>query len=363
MKDSRQSRYEAFKSLDDFSLFDLECVRLILQGGSVLDWGKFNPTPAEIDAFCRVHQLDPENTDDVALIERIRDEAVAYLRETLSFPVPRPVRSASLVELFRMAGDGSTRHRQLCACTLLKAMHVINHFDANEARQALAMTDQELFLAAERRIYRTVSNMMALGMPIVEFMGGRKQRTSMVTKLLSKSTPLSTQLFDKMRFRIITTHKADVLPIINYLERNLFPFNYVLASESYNTLFPFADHCATNKHLSSLLDQMQIDSKTKNRLLPLSNQHSSSKYRVVHWVADMPIKVPDFTDAFRTDGVNPIPRPIVYLRTELQILDRRSHRQNERSDASHSKYKERQIESVAERLKVGLRKFRDLDIR
>jgi uncharacterized protein (TIGR04552 family) len=363
MKDSRQSRHEPFKSLDDFSLFDLECVRLILQGGSVLDWGKFNPTPAEIDAFCRVHQLDLENTDDVALIERIRDEAVAYLRETLSFPVPRPVRSASLVELLRMAGDGSTRHRQLCACTLLKAMHVINHFDANEARQALAMTDQELFLAAERRIYRTVSNMMALGMPIVEFMGGRKQRTSMVTKLLSKSTPLSTQLFDKMRFRIITTDKADVLPIINYLERNLFPFNYVLASESYNTLFPFADHCATNKHLSSLLDQLQIDSKTKNRLLPLSNKHSSSKYRVVHWVADMPIKVPDFTDAFRTDGVNPIPRPIVYLRTELQILDRRSHRQNERSDASHSKYKERQIESVAERLKVGLRKFRDLDIR
>ncbi len=363
MKDSRQSRHEPFKSLDDFSLFDLECVRLILQGGSVLDWRKFTPTPAEIDAFCRVHQLDLENPDDVALVERIRDEAVAYLRETLSFPVPRPLRGASLVELLQMAGENSTRHRQLCACTLLKAMHVINHFDANEARQALTMTDQELFLAAERRIYLTISNMMALGMPIVEFMGGRKQRTSMVTKLLSKSTPLSTQLFDKMRFRIITTNKTDVLPIISYLERNLFPFNYVLASESYNTLFPFADHCAKNKHLSSLLDQQQLGSKMENRLLPLSNKHSSSNYRVVHWVADMPIKVPDFTEAFRTDGVNPIPRPIIYLRTELQILDRRSHRQNERSDASHSNYKERQIESVAERLKVGLRKFRDLDIR
>jgi uncharacterized protein (TIGR04552 family) len=363
MKESRQSRYEHFKSLDDFSLFDLESVRLILRGGSVLDWRKFNPSPSEIEAFCRVQQLDFDNPNDIALTERIRDEAVAYLRETLSFPVPRPVRKASLVELLLMAGDTSTRHRQLCACTLLKAMHVINHFDANEARQAITMTDQELFFAAERRIYQAVSHMMALGLPIVEFMGGRKQRTSMVTKLLSKSTPLSTQLFDKMRFRIITTRKADVLPIISYLQRNLFPFNYVLASESYNTLFPFADHCAKNKHLTTLLDQLQIDSNMENRLLPLSNKHSSSKYRVVHWVADMPIKVPDFENAFRTDGVNPSPRPIIYLRTELQILDRGSHRQNERSDASHHKYKARQIESVAERLKVGLRKYRESDTR
>ncbi len=335
---------------------DLELVRLILRGGSALDWHKLNLSRPEIKALCRAHCFDLDNQDDIALIARIRNEAVVYLRETLSFPVPGPVRKASLLELLEMAGNTSNRHRQLCACTLLKAMHIINHFDASEARQALATTDQELFQSAERRIYQIISHMMAEGLPVVEFLGGRKQRASVVTKLLSKESPLATQLFDKMRFRVITPTRDDILPVINYLARNLFPFNYVLAGESFNTLLPFVSYCQKHKHLTKLVEKLQIDHDLENKLQPLSNLHSSPKYQVVHWVADMPLRVPDYKTAFRTDGVNPYPRPLVYLRTELQILDRRSHRQNERSDASHNKYKERQIKAVASRLKVGLRR-------
>ncbi|MCP4604898.1 MAG: TIGR04552 family protein [Proteobacteria bacterium] len=356
MEQTRKPRYEAFRSLDRFSLFDLELVRLILRGGSVLDWHKLNLPRSEARAFCRALRLDLNDKDDIAMIERVRDESVVYLREILLFPVPRPVRKASFLELLEMAGNSSNRHRQLCACTLLKTMHIINHFDASEARQALAMTDQELFHAAERRIYQTISHMMANRLPIVEFMGGRKQRASMVTKLLSKDSPLSTQLFDKMRFRVITTTRDDILPIINYLARNLFPFNYLLAGESYNTLIPFASYCAEQDHLTKLVKKLQIDPEVENQLQPLSNRHSSPQYRMVHWVADMPLRVPNFENAFRTDGIDPIPRPIIYIRTELQILDRRSHRLNERSDASHHQYKQRQIKSVASRLKVGLRK-------
>ncbi|MCP4674473.1 MAG: TIGR04552 family protein [Deltaproteobacteria bacterium] len=331
-------------------------VRLILRGGSVLDWHRLNLSRTDAKAFLRVHRIDLKNPDSIALVDRIRDESVTYLRETLSFPVPVPVRKASFFDLIEMAGDSSSRHRQLCACTLLKAMHIINHFDASEARQALAMTDQELFQAAERRIYRTISHMMAERLPIVEFMGGRKQRASMVTKLLSKNTPLATQLFDKMRFRVITNSRDDILPVINYLARNLFPFNYLLAGESYNSLIPFATFCAEHPNLAKLAKKLQLEPEIDNRLLSLANEHSSPNYRVVHWVADMPLKVPDFMNAFRTDGVNPIPRPIIHVRTELQILDRRTHRRNERSDASHRKYKDRQTKAVANRLKVGLRK-------
>ncbi len=356
MEQQRKAQFEQFHSLERFSLPDLEMVRLILRGGSVLDWHRLNLSRTDAKAFLRVHRIDLKNPDCVALVDRIRTEAVTYLRETLSFPVPVPVRKASLTDLIEMAGDNSSRHRQLCACTLLKAMHIINHFDASEARQALAMTDQELFHAAERRIYRTISHMMAKRLPIVEFMGGRKQRASMVTKLLSKNTPLATQLFDKMRFRVITNSRDDILPIINYLARNLFPFNYLLAEESYNSLIPFATFCAEHPNLAKLAKKLQLEPEIDNRLLSLANEHSSPNYRVVHWVADMPLRVPDFMNAFRTDGVNPVPRPIIHVRTELQILDRRTHRQNERSDASHKKYKDRQTKSVANRLKVGLRK-------
>ena len=354
MKQILDTTFEPYKSLDKFSLFDLELVRVILRGGSVLDWHRLNLRRSETKGFLRTHLLDMKDPDDIAFITRIRDEAVLYLREILSFPVPKPVRNASLVDLLEMAGDRTNRHRQFCACVLLKTMHTLNHFDAEEARQALGMADQELFQAAERRIYRTLSHMMANGLPVVEFVGGRKQRSSMLTKLFSKGT-LSAQLFDKMRFRIITSSVDDVMPVINYLARNLFPFNYGLASECYNTLFPFGLFCAEHPHLRKISKNLQLDSDVDTYQDPLSaNKHSSPDYRVVHWVTDMPIRIPNYQEAFVTDGIDPIPRPIVYVRTELQILDRSAHRYNERGDAAHSRYKERQRRTVINRLKLGL---------
>jgi uncharacterized protein (TIGR04552 family) len=350
---NRTKHREPYRAIDDFTPFDVETARLILQGGSVLDWTRLHLSIPEIETLCRAHCIDLDSPADVALVERIRDEAVEYLTEQFAFPVPTPVRRASLPELLRMASSPTSRHRQLCACTLLKAMHVINHFDASEARQALVMTDQELFLLAEENIYRTISRMMAERLPVVEFLGGRKQRASMVTKLLSKSDPLSAQLFDKMRFRVVTATREDVLPTINYLSRTLFPFNHVLSGESYNTLFPFASFCEEHPHLGELVDRVNeapepIDPQPQ----PFSNAHSSPRYRVVHWVADMPLKLADFATKFHTDGVDPIPRPIVYVRAELQILDRKTHRVNERGHASHRRYKERQRSFVSQRLRV-----------
>ncbi len=356
MESVKQLVGEPYRRLEDFSLWDLEVVRLIITGGTVLDWYRLGLGAEEAKAFLRAHRLDLDRAEDAALVGRIRDEAVVYLRETFDFPIPRPVRHASFLELVEMAGDTSNRHRRMCACTVLKAMHIINHFDASEARQALAMTDQELFQAAERRIYKLMSQMMAHKLPVAEFMGGRKRKASMVTKLLSKSSPLSAQLFDKMRFRIITNTIDDIFPVMAYLMANLFPFNYVVAGESYNTLIPFLQYCRCDPHLSGLVERLQLSPSDEAQAAgqSLTNRHSSPDYRVAHWVADMPLRIPNYESVFVTDGINPIPRPIVYVRTEIQILDRPTHRRNERGPASHEAYKQRQLRAVASRLKVGL---------
>ena len=354
MDPNRAKLREPYRSLDAFTLSDVETASLILRGGSVLDWSRLNLTPPEIDTLCRAHCLDLDDPADAALVDRIREEAIAYLGEQFGFPIPAPIRRATLPELLAVASTGVSRHRRLCACTLLKAMHVINHFDASEARQSLKLTEQELFELAEDAIYRTISRMMAERLPVVEFWGGRKQRSSMVTKLLSKADPLSAQLFDKMRFRVVTATKDDVLPTINFLSRTLFPFNYVLSSESYNTLLPFQEFCAEHAHLAALTGQLDLDPAPAESAQPVSNVHSSPRYRVVHWVADMPLKLDDYESKFDTDGINPVPRPIVYVRVELQILDRRTHRVNERGHASHRQYKARQRGFVSDRLHVGL---------
>jgi len=342
-----------YRALDKFQLFDLDIVRLSLTDENILDWTRLNLTDKDAEKLCKNHCLDLNDPSDIALIERIRDESIAYLQEEFDFPMPSPIRNASLFELFKIASNSNTRHRQFCACTLLKAMHIINHFDAGEARQALQITDQQLFQKAEARIYQTISHMMADRLPIVEFMGGRKQRASMVTKLLSKDDPLAAQLFDKIRFRVVTATRDDVLPAINFLSRNLFPFNYILPGESYNTLFPFATYIENHTHLRELASQLNGRNTMNDELNPMvSNIHSSPKYRVVHWVADMPVRIEDYKNAFITDGVNPVPRPVIYVRAEIQILDRKTHRQNERGEAAHIRYKERQKVSVLEKLKV-----------
>lgn len=342
-----------YRSLDKFQLFDLDVVRLSLNNESILDWSRLNLSDDDTEMLCRNHGLNLDDPADIALIERIRDESIAYLQEEFDFPMPAPIRKASLPELFRIASNTSTRHRQFCACTLLKAMHIINHFDAGEARQALTITDQQLFQKAEARIYQTISKMMADRLPIVEFMGGRKQRASMVTKLLSKNDPLAAQLFDKIRFRVVTATKEDILPTINFLSQNLFPFNYILSGESYNTLFPFASYVQQHPHLQKLMNQISNTESLEDSLNPMAqNIHSSPKYQVVHWVADMPVRIENFKSAYVTDGVNPVPRPIIYVRAEIQILDRKTNRFNERGEAAHGKYKERQKSSVLEKLKV-----------
>lgn len=348
-----QNYINPYRSLDNFKLFDLDIVRLSLTNENILDWTRLNLTDKDAEKLCRNHCLDLNNPSDIALIDRIRDESIAYLQDEYEFPMPGPIRKGSLFELFRIASNTNIRHRQFCACTLLKAMHIINHFDAGEARQALTITDQQLFQKAEARIYQTISRMMADRLPVVEFMGGRKQRASMVTKLLSKTDPLAAQLFDKIRFRVVTATKDDVLPAINFLSRNLFPFNYILSGESYNTLFPFASYVHGHTHLRGLSDQQSGPNSLENGLYPMiQNAHSSPKYQVVHWVADMPVRIENFKNAFITDGVNPVPRPVIYVRAEIQILDRKTHRINERGHAAHTKYKARQKESVLEKLKV-----------
>ena len=48
------------------------------------------------------------------------------------------------------------------------------------------------------------------GLPIVEVIGGRKNKDSLYTKLLSKRETIAAQIYDKVRFRIVNGSNARV---------------------------------------------------------------------------------------------------------------------------------------------------------
>ena len=325
-------------------------MRLILQGGSVIDWHRLNFTRADqIEAFLKNHEIDPAL--DRAYVDHVKSEAISYLRRNFAFAIPKPVERASMEELISMAsGKG---HRQLCACTILKVVHIIHHMAGRELLFRLPVSDRDLFHFVEEKVYRVVGTMLSEGFPITEFIGGRKNLDSTYTKLLSKPEATAAALYDKLRFRIVTRTRDHLMPVLLYLTERLFPYNYVVPRESTNTIFHFRSYCEQNPHLKKMVDRFQ--GEVDDELTPGDNRFSAPTYRVIHFVTDVPLRVPAHIMELAPAGSETL-GPIVYMLCEFQLLDAESEGANESGEASHEAYKARQKDGVRRRLRLGARK-------
>lgn len=348
---------DEFRALAKLTLAELEGIRLVLRGGSVIDWHRLNfRAPEEVDRFLHAHEIDLAEPVDRARSEAVKNSAISYLRRKFDFPIPRPVAEKDVAGLLALAS--AKGHRQLCACAILKVMHIIHHLEARELLFMLPTSDEEVFHLVEQKVYRVVGGALAKGFPVVEFIGGRKNRDSLYTKLLSKQEVSAAQIYDKLRFRIVMRSVEDVFPMLNHLTREVFPFNYVIPSESTNTLVHFRGYCTADAHLQAHLRDLQLSPSLEDGLEDggkelVDNEFSSKSYRVVHFVVDMPIRVPDSMLSEAPPAAWALGR-VIFVQTEFQLLDYSSDQRNEIGDASHAAYKARQHEAVTRRLKVGM---------
>lgn len=327
---------------------------MVLSGGSVIDWHRLHfQSHEDARAFIRNHELDPDTPSDREYIDHIKSEAISYLRRNFTFSIPRPIQRASMEELLLLAS--SQGHRQLCACSILKAVQIINHMAGRELLFCLPVSDRDLFHIVEEKVYRVVGTMLSEGFPITEFIGGRKNPDSTYTKLLSKPEATAAALYDKLRFRIVTRSKEHVLPVLLYLTERLFPFTYVVPRESSNTILPFHSYCSSHPHLGKLLEQLDDDATEQLRVG--DNTFSAPSYRVIHFVTDVPVRVPPHIMEQAPEGSENL-GPIVYMLCEFQILDAESEAQNEAGEASHDAYKQRQKRAVFSRLRISPRRQR-----
>ena len=356
---SRELPPERLKPLDGFTLADLEAVRLVLRGDSVIDWHRLNlSSDDEARRFLRAHELDPDDRADRARMESVKNEAIAFLRRQFDFPIPKPVARASVEEILLLASGRG--HRQVCACTILKAMHVIHHAEGRELLFCVPLSDQDVFRLVEDKVYRVVGGMLASGFPITEFVGGRKNKDSLYTKLLSKRNASASEIYDKLRFRIVTRTADDILPVIHYLTEHLFPFSLCVSGESKSTIFDFRAFCLAHPHLRPMVKDFQTGPSVQGHPAevpeahPSDNEFSAAAYRVIHFVVDLPIRLPKkVLDAAPPAGWSL--GPVIFVLCEFQVVDRETEAANERGEASHERYKERQREAVMQRLKLGVR--------
>ena len=359
------------RSLGELSLGDVEAVRLLLRGGSVIDWHRLSFASYEdLDRFLRVNEFDPDDPDDVDRLEVLREEAVEYITRNFSFRIPPDVAEEMPArELLMLAAQKG--RRQTHACIVLKVMHIIQHLAGRELLTKLPISDDAFFHIVEAKVVKVVEDIRAAGLPIVEFAWSRKERDSLITKLLAKKQTLAAHVYDKLRFRLITRTPDDLVPALAELTQRIIPFNYVVPGESVNDLVSidaFSQAVAQFGHLAEMQPEAEGDAEPRPERAPTAeakltqpiNEFSAADFKIVNFVADLPVRV-DRVPGHEDNALYRELGRVVYVLTEFQVVDAQTAEANDRGDASHLAYKERQKSRVKARLTRGVHGLREGD--
>jgi uncharacterized protein (TIGR04552 family) len=335
---------------------ELETLRLLLRGGSIIDWKRLDfHQPGEVDHFLGLNLFDLDDPRDERRLRAILAQAVEYLRSAFGYRVAEPVaHPEDLRDLFLLASGAREpgKYRRI-ACVVLKVMHVIHHLEARELLFRTPIREVDLADRVHRRVMLEAERMRAAGLPVVEFAGNRKPRASLVTKLLAKRESVAAQVFDRVRYRVVTERPDQVGSVVWYLTQALFPFNFAVPGQTQNSLVRFADLLAEHPRGRALADELQVPLELE-RVDPSAarNEFSGRHYKVLNFVVDLPVRIDDLIPPL--DPMADELGRVVFSLVEFQIMDAATATQNEEGDSSHDRYKRRQLKRVLRRLSRGL---------
>jgi uncharacterized protein (TIGR04552 family) len=335
---------------------DLETLRLLLRGGSVVDWRRLDfETREEVDQFLAINLFDLSSRRDEARLRSILAQAVDYLRTVFGYRVAEAVaKPEDLRDLFLIASGvlEPKRYRRI-ACVVLKVMHVVQHLEARELLFRTAVRESDLAEKVDRRVVAELTRLQREGQPIVEFGGSAKPRHSLMTKLLAKRESVAAQIFDRLRYRIVTERQEQLAPIVLLLTERLFPFNHAIPGQTQNNLVSFSELLRAHPDGARVGEALQFphDEEEPDPAAP-QNDFSGKAYRVLNFVVDFPVRIDEFIPR-AVPAAEDLGR-IIYLLVEFQVVDVETQKRNEAGDSAHDRYKRRQLKRVLRRLSRGL---------
>jgi uncharacterized protein (TIGR04552 family) len=352
---STAGRAAPYRPVAELDVGDLEVLRLVLHGGSVVDWRRLHfRDAAEVDHFLRMNLFDLSDPRDERRIRSVLEQAVEYLRGAFGYRVAESVaRPADLRHLFLLAsGHAEPARNRRIACVVLKCMHVVHHLEARELLFRTALREADLAERVDRRVTAVARQMAADGFPVVEFHGNVKNRTSLVSKMLVKRETLAAQVFDRVRYRLVVRTPDQIAPVLHHLFQVLFPFNYLVPGQTLNSLLEFREVLALHPRGAQLGGHLQpsLDPEEPDRRK--SNPFSGKGYRVLNFVVDVPVRIDDLVPEAATlaDDLG----RVVFSLVEFQVTDEETARLNEQGASAHVRYKKRQMKIVLRRLSKGL---------
>ena len=341
---------------EDFTVGDLTAIRNLLRGGSVIDWHRLYFTDREeVDRFLRVNELDPADENDMRRLGELREAAVEYLERHLGFQIPDEVaHGVPPRDLLLIASQKGRRRTH--ACVVLKVMHVMHHLAGRELLTKLPVSDDQIFHLIEEKVLRTVEELKAIGCPVVEFEWSRKHADSLITKLLAKKESIAADVYDKLRFRMITNTEEQLIFVMRELTQRLVPFNFVIPGQSVNDIIKIRETLDRSPALKRFLPEItDLAAVAADKKPSPQNEFSGPGYRVINFVSDLPVRIDKYLCRRPDDPMFAEYGTIVFVLTEFQIIDARTAENNESGENSHDKYKDRQAARVKARLMHGMK--------
>lgn len=332
--------------LETMSPLDARAVRSLLSGRSVVDWRRLSFTGRdEVIRFLDANGFDIVRPNELARLVELHRRAVEYVVATWDVVIPEAVREPSDICQILLIASGGDGELQRAACVVLKVMHVINHLEARRLIHHLNVSERTLYDAAGRKVDEFVQRMHRDGLGVIGYVPSTKKDHSLVTKLISKPRVTAAQIFDKLRFRLTTRERSDLVPVVLWLTRYLFPFNHVVPGESHNTILDEAALAAiVDPHFEGTPPVWDAESPIDEP----DNPMTSDSFRTINFVVELPVRISRIRQELpeRLEHLG----HLVLVALEFQLCDRATSDENERGDSSHAAYKRRQLTTVGTRL-------------
>lgn len=293
-------------------------MRITLDGLSSIDLPSLAiHTQEEARSFLQGYGFDLERRRDRARALYIHGEAVAlvdrrFLKDT-NLTIPDEVaHPRDLTDLLLLASNDLPAGQRLqpWACAILRVMHTIGHCD-DDLRLLYFRDIRGQILESYRAHVVNDGGKLSLGrghdrVPLESFqVKERKDRDSVILKLLHKPGNVAEQIFDRIGVRLVTPTRLDALLALRYLrDHHVFSFANIQPEQSKNALIDLA------RFLASLdaLEGDAIDEQARARLdaalqIPDGtliqpeqdprdrNPHTLEGYRAIQFTARQRIRV------------------------------------------------------------------------
>jgi uncharacterized protein (TIGR04552 family) len=321
--------------------------------------------------FVREYGFDLDQPAAQELIWRAHREALEFIRATFLTPQQAaliPPEVAEPDDPLQLLVYASLRcqqvdARRLWACAVLKVMHGIFYIDNNlklrhfhAIRAQVFGTLDEVIRHDGERHYLTDGE---LCLPLLHYeRKDNKGRNSILLKLLQKAAYLAADIFDHLGVRLVFATRCECLLALRTLQRaHLLSVTNVDAERTRNTLLDleaakqvFCKYRAQLEHADdyplALLRQMDAElAEIAQPQTRCDNPHSGSGFSSMQVTVRKMIHVQQLDAAPEQDyDVG------FFFEYEIQLMDEASYQRSLSGPASHTAYKQRQVDTARTRV-------------